>query len=80
MKRTVSSLPELDERVIDGIDLMTRAIIKKILHNPSVTIKEILEEGSGGDSIHLVKRLFGIEDTSSKQSFSSSEEESESIS
>ena len=80
VKRTVSSLPDLDERVIDGSDLMTRAIIIKILHNPSVTIKEILEEGSGGDSIHLVKRLFGIEDTSSKQSFSSSEEESESIS
>jgi glutamyl-tRNA reductase len=65
---------------MEGIDMMTRAIIKKILHNPSVVIREILEEGGDGESVHLVKRLFGIEDTSSKQSFSSSEEESESIS
>ena len=80
VKRTLSSFPELDERVIDGINMMTRAIIKKILHTPSVAIKEILEEGADGESIHLVRRLFGLEDTSSKKPFPSSEEESESIS
>ena len=80
VKRTLSSFPELEGKLMEGIDMMTRAIIKKILHNPSVVIREILEEGGDGESVHLVKRLFGIEDTSSKQSFSSSEEESESIS
>ena len=80
VKRTLSSFPELEEKLMEGIDMMTRAIIKKILHNPSVVIREILEEGADGESVHLVKRLFGLEDTSSKQSFSSSEEESEGIS
>ncbi len=80
VKRTLSSFPELEEKLMEGIDMMTRAIIKKILHNPSIIIREILEEGADGESVHLVKRLFGLEDTSSKQSFSSSEEESESIS
>ena len=76
VKKTLSGFPELDDKVIDGIEIMTHAIIKKVLHNPSVVIKEILEEGAEGGSVQLVRRLFGLQDTSSKESFSSSEEES----
>jgi glutamyl-tRNA reductase len=48
----------------EELDILTKRIVNKILHTPTVNLKTGPESGSGGgmrDRIHLVRHLFGLD-------------------
>ena len=57
----LSSLP-VDER--ERIDQVTAQIVAKLLHEPTVRMKEAAAEGGGEGYAAAIRRLFGLEDES----------------
>ncbi len=51
----------IDDDVMEGVDRLTRAIINKVLHEPTVNIKLFMEHPEGDMYIELLKRIFKIE-------------------
>lgn len=60
INKTLRRLKTLDERELKAIDLMTKAIVKKLFHRPIVKLKR--EGGKDGSAslIGLTRELFGL--------------------
>lgn len=58
VRKTLRKVPELTVEERERLDAMTRAIVKKILHKPTVFLKD---ENRGHRHITLVEELFGLE-------------------
>jgi glutamyl-tRNA reductase len=56
----LSRLPDLSEEQRQRIDLMTRALVKKLLHTPTQLLKQSSGEGSAAEYAVLARRLFGL--------------------
>ncbi len=54
----------------EKLDILTKRIINKILHQPTVAIKKFTEAGSDPDEsamrINIIRELFGLDNTNSK--------------
>jgi glutamyl-tRNA reductase len=61
LRKTLKRLKGLDERELEAIDLMTKALIKKLFHRPIVKMKR--EGGRDGSAsfIGLARELFGLD-------------------
>ncbi len=58
-KRSYSD--KVDEDVMEGVERLTRALLNKILHEPTINIKLFMEHPEGDMYIELLKRIFKIE-------------------
>ena len=51
---------KVDDEIIDGVDKLTRSLISKILHQPTMNIKDFLNHPEGDLYVELLRRLFGL--------------------
>jgi glutamyl-tRNA reductase len=58
LAKTLRKMPSLDEEQRDALEALTRAIVKKVLHQPIMRLKH---HGEDDDFIALGRELFGLE-------------------
>ncbi|MDO8636034.1 MAG: glutamyl-tRNA reductase, partial [Dehalococcoidia bacterium] len=59
LEKTLKKLPELTPEQQESLDAMTKAIIKKLLHNPTIFLKD---EDRGYRYLPVLREFFGLED------------------
>lgn len=62
MKRTLRRMPGLGEAERQRIEALTRALVKKLLHFPTVYLKEQSRYGEEIPGALLTRKLFGLDD------------------
>lgn len=62
MRRTLRRMPGLDESERQRIEALTRALVKKLLHFPTVYLKEKSRYGELVPGAILTRKLFGLDD------------------
>ncbi|HOZ45502.1 MAG TPA: glutamyl-tRNA reductase [Candidatus Hydrogenedentes bacterium] len=62
LRKTLDALPNLTEDQRREIDYLTTRIVRRILQRPATSIKHEIGHHDPHTVLHLVKRLFGLED------------------
>jgi glutamyl-tRNA reductase len=60
VERALRRLGELDPETAEQIDLLSRSLVKKLLHEPTVRLRERAGEGDADDVAAAVRELFGL--------------------
>ncbi len=60
LQRALDALPDADERVREQLHFLSRTLVKKLLHDPTMTLKEEAVRGRPHHYAHIVRRLFGL--------------------
>jgi len=63
LEKTLGALPDLTARQRAEVEYLTKRIVNNILQRPMSQIKQEVVKEDGGRVIHLVKRLFGLEES-----------------
>jgi glutamyl-tRNA reductase len=64
LERAFQKLPQLDADGREAIQNMAASIVKKVLHDPMVILKEAPGGSEPADYVQLVRKLFRLEDIS----------------
>jgi glutamyl-tRNA reductase len=59
--RLAGRLPDLDERSRAEIELAVRRVVDKVLHAPTVRVKQLAEEPGGQSYADALSKLFGLD-------------------
>ena len=62
VERYRSRLGELDPAQVDALDALTRGIIGKLLHDPSVALKDAAGSTRGDRLVAALRELFALDD------------------
>jgi len=60
LKKTISKLKNLSEKDKEAIDRLTQAIVNKLLHGPSVMLKQTEKNGAGRSAVEIVQKMFKL--------------------
>ena len=60
LEKTLRKMPHLAEEDRAKLDALTRAIINKLLHSPTVELKEAAQGARAAETAAIARRLFGI--------------------
>lgn len=60
LKKTLSSLGELEPRQVKALEAMSRAIVNKILHHPTCVLKQTSNEDERARYIDAAQQLFNL--------------------
>ncbi|MBI2434029.1 MAG: glutamyl-tRNA reductase [Candidatus Hydrogenedentes bacterium] len=63
LKKTLDSLPDLTQKQRDEVEYLTKRIVNNILQRPMSQIKQEVIREDPHRVLHLVKRLFGLEES-----------------
>jgi glutamyl-tRNA reductase len=63
LEKTLSMLPDLTERQREEVEYMSKRIVNNILQRPMHQIKQEVVREDPSRVLHLVKRLFGLEES-----------------
>jgi glutamyl-tRNA reductase len=63
LKKTFSALSSASEEDRAAIDRLTAALVKKILHDPTVFLKEIGQKDEKSVHVDITRRLFSLDDS-----------------
>jgi glutamyl-tRNA reductase len=63
LKKTFSALSSASEKDRAAIDRLTAALVKKILHDPTVFLKESGHKDEKSVHIDITRRLFSLDDS-----------------
>jgi glutamyl-tRNA reductase len=58
--RALGDLGELDPRAVERIEHLSRVLVKKLLHDPTVRLRERAGDGDADDVAAAVRELFGL--------------------
>jgi glutamyl-tRNA reductase len=61
LKKTLRQLPDLDRESQLAIDTLTCALVKKILHEPTMCLKEQSRDGQAAQYALFARELFGLD-------------------
>lgn len=61
LTKTLRRLPELPPEAHQQLDLLTRAIVKKILHTPTLRLREAAATPNAADYANITRGLFGLD-------------------
>ncbi len=61
LDKTMRRIPELSPEVQNHIDTLTRSIVKKILHSPTIRLREEAYGPNASDYAEITRNLFGLE-------------------
>jgi glutamyl-tRNA reductase len=64
VERTLRRLGDVDPETAEQIGRLSRSLVKKLLHEPTVRLRERAAEGDAGDAAAAARDLFGIESPS----------------
>jgi glutamyl-tRNA reductase len=59
--RLAGRLPDLDDRSRAEIELAVRRVVDKVLHAPTVRVKQLAEEPGGQSYADALSKLFGLD-------------------
>jgi glutamyl-tRNA reductase len=62
LQKTLEALPELTEKEREEIEYLSKRIVNNILQRPMTQIKQEVIREDPHRVLHLVKRLFGLEE------------------
>ncbi|GAB4161838.1 MAG: glutamyl-tRNA reductase [Candidatus Promineifilaceae bacterium] len=62
LSRTLRRLGEVDPRMVAHLHHLSRAIVNKILHEPTIRLKQSAADGQADEYIAAVRDLFGLVD------------------
>lgn len=62
LEKTLAALPDLTDKQREEVAYLTKRIVNKILQRPMSQLKEEVAQEDPHRILHLVKRLFGLED------------------
>jgi glutamyl-tRNA reductase len=60
VERALRRLGEVDSETAEQIELLSRALVKKLLHEPTVRLRERAGEGEADDAAATLRDLFGL--------------------
>jgi len=63
LQKTLSKMKDLSEKEKQAIDRLTQSIVNKLLHGPSVLLKQTGENGTNDYAVAIVRRMFHLDDT-----------------
>jgi len=63
LQKTIRRMPDLSPAELERIDAMTQAIVKKILHHPTIRLQAEAGGPSAANFANIARGLFGLEDT-----------------
>ena len=66
LERALGDLGEVDPRVAERMEHLSRTLVKKLLHDPTVRLRERASAGDAGEVADTVRDLFGIEPPSDR--------------
>jgi glutamyl-tRNA reductase len=61
MNRLEQRLPSLGEQTRAEVQLAVHRVVEKLLHTPTVRVKELAGEGQGGDYAQALRDLFDLD-------------------
>ena len=61
LSRLEQRLPQLDEATRGEVQLAIHRVVEKLLHTPTVRVKELAGEGQGGDYAQALRELFDLD-------------------
>ena len=61
LNKTLRRLPELAPETHQQLELLTRAIVKKILHSPTLRLREVAGGPHAADYANITRGLFGLD-------------------
>jgi glutamyl-tRNA reductase len=61
LTRLTGRIPDLDQRDRDEIELTVRRVVDKLLHAPTVRVKQLAEEPGGHAYAEALRELFGLD-------------------
>lgn len=61
LEKALRRLAHLDEADRDAVDQLTRVLLNKILHHPTVRLREAVNNGGGVAVLHAARYLFELE-------------------
>jgi len=64
IERTLRHLPDIDPKTIEHIHYLSRAIVNKLLHEPTVRLKRSARQGLHDEYTSTVRHLFDLPDNS----------------
>ncbi|MDX1437651.1 MAG: glutamyl-tRNA reductase [Anaerolineales bacterium] len=67
LEKAFRRLPDLDPAGQQQLDLLTQSIVKKILHNPTIRLREAAGDSSGTDYADVTRKLFGLDGNGSHE-------------
>ncbi len=63
LQKTLSKMKELPDKDKQAIDRLTQSIVNKLLHGPSVLLKQTGENGTNDNTVAIVRRMFHLDDS-----------------
>jgi glutamyl-tRNA reductase len=60
VERTVRELGDVDPETVERIEHLSRALVKKLLHEPTVRLRERAGAGEADEAAALARELFGL--------------------
>ena len=60
VERALADLDDVDPAVAESLELLSRTLVKKLLHDPTVRAREQAGDGDAAGVAHAVRDLFGI--------------------
>jgi glutamyl-tRNA reductase len=60
LEKALRRMPELTPEALQQLDLLTRSIVKKLLHHPTIRLREIAGRSDATDDAEVARRLFGL--------------------
>jgi glutamyl-tRNA reductase len=60
LERTLRDLGDLDPETAERIDHLSRSLVKKLLHDPTVRLRERAGAGEADEVAAAVRELFGL--------------------
>ncbi len=72
LQKTISRLKNLSDKDKAAIDRLTQAIVNKLLHGPSVMLKQTEQDNSGQAAVEIIRKMFNL-DASVKEDPSASQ-------
>jgi glutamyl-tRNA reductase len=61
LKKTIQRLPDLSPEARESIELLTKSIVKKILHSPTIRLREEANGPNAADYANITRGLFGLD-------------------
>jgi glutamyl-tRNA reductase len=60
VERALRRLGQVDPETAEQIELLSRSLVKKLLHEPTVRLRERAGEGAAADTVTALRDLFGL--------------------
>jgi glutamyl-tRNA reductase len=62
LARTLRHLGDVDPQVLEHFNFLSRSLVNKLLHEPTIRVKEQASNGRSAEYVATARHLFGLEE------------------